>query len=175
MFKKIGIVSLIIILAFLGFVAAKPPHYVISREISIQAPAEKIFPYLNNSRLAEKWGPWLETDPQAKMVYSGPDQGVGSKTSWDSTGRLGTGSATIVESVPNQKVVMQLEYTKPMSMRQDSLYLIQQTGAETKVTWRVEGENSFLSRMMCAFVDMDKMVGGMFEKGLAHLKSLAEK
>jgi hypothetical protein len=108
------------------------------------------------------------------MVYSGPDSGVGSKASWDGGKQLGTGSATIVESVPNQRVGIKLEYVKPMSMSQDSLYLVESSGNQAKVTWRVTGKNSFMGRLMCTFMDMDKVVGGMFEKGLSNLKRLVE-
>src|SRR3954463_5506675 len=104
------------------YAGMSPADYIISRAVTIQAPPEKIFLHMNNSKLAEKWGPWTEVDPAAKMVYSGPDAGVGAKTSWDSRGQLGTGSATIVESVPNQKIGIALEYTKPMAMTQHSDY-----------------------------------------------------
>ena len=43
------------------------------------------------------------------------------------------------------------------------------------MTWRVQGKNTFMERFMCIFVNMDKMVGGMFEKGLLNLKTLVEK
>jgi uncharacterized protein YndB with AHSA1/START domain len=42
------------------------------------------------------------------------------------------------------------------------------------VTWSLAGNNNFISKAVCLFMDMDKMVGGDFEKGLADLKSVAE-
>jgi uncharacterized protein YndB with AHSA1/START domain len=174
MIKKIGLALLAVIILFMGYVAIQPSDYTISREVSINAPAEKIFPYLNNQKLAEKWGPWLEVDPGAKMNYSGPDAGVGARAGWDSSGQLGTGSATIVESVPNERVGIRLEYVKPMNMTQDSLYLLNSSGNQSTVTWRVTGKNNFIGRLMCVFMDMDKVVGGMFEKGLSNLKKRVE-
>lgn len=175
MLIKIGLGVAAALVAFLIFVALQSPDYIISREVIINAPAERIFPFLNNSKLAERWGPWLEVDPQAKMSYSGPDEGVGSRASWEGGKKLGTGSATIVESVPNQKVSIRLEYVKPMLMTQDSEYLITPVGEQSVVTWRVQGKNNFMGRLMCIFVNMDTIVGGMFEKGLANLKALVEK
>ena len=175
MAKKISIGILLVLAVFLGYVAMKPADYVISREITINAPAEKIFPYLNSTKLGEQWGPWLEIDPQTKMMYSGPDQGVGSRANWEGGKQLGTGSATIVESVPFQSVRIRLEYTQPMAMVQDSWYLVQPSGTQNTVTWKVMGKNSFLERLMCTFVNMDKMVGGMFEKGLSKLKLIVER
>ena len=175
MLKKVGLAVLAILVLFLAYVGLQSPDYVISREITIQAPAAKIFPYLNNSKLAERWGPWMEVDPQAKMAYLGPDEGVGSRASWSGGKQLGTGSATIVESVPNQKVGMSLEYTEPMPMTQYSEYLVKSSDGQSVVTWKVQGKNTFMGRLMCFFVNMDKMVGGLFEKGLLNLKNLVEK
>lgn len=174
MLKKIAFVVLGLIAVLLVYAGFKSPDYEVSREIVIAAPAEKVFPYINNQKLAEKWGPWLEVDPNATMGYSGPDEGVGAKASWDSTGQLGTGSATITESTANQSVVIQLEYTKPFAMVQTSTYSLSPVEGGTKMQWKVVGQNNFMGRLMCLFMDMDKMVGGMFEKGLNNLKMLVE-
>lgn len=174
MIKKIGIVIGLIISILLIVAAVKSPDYMVTRSIVINAPAEKIFPYLNNQKLAEKWGSWMEIDPDSKMSYSGPDEGVGSVGSWTGGKQMGTGSATIVNVIPNQKVEIRLEYTEPMNMIQDTDYLITPEGAGSKVTWTVRGKNNFVGRLMCMFADMEKMVGGMFEKGLSNLKTLVE-
>ena len=42
------------------------------------------------------------------------------------------------------------------------------------VTWSMEGKNNFLSKAFCLFVNMDKMVGADFDKGLADMKEIAE-
>jgi uncharacterized protein YndB with AHSA1/START domain len=172
--KRILLGLAAVIVLILGIAAFQPSDYTIARETTINAPVEKIFPYLNNQKLAEKWGPWLEVDPQAKMNYSGPDAGVGAKASWDSSGQLGTGSATIVESVPNQRVGIALEYSRPMAQTQQSLYLVEPRGSQTMVRWQVQGKNTLPGRVMCLFMNMDKLVGGMFEKGLSNLKTLVE-
>lgn len=175
MFLKVAGAFVTLLVLIFAYGAMQPEDYVVTRSTTINAPAEKVFPFLNNQKLAEKWGPWLDVDPGAKMQYSGPDEGVGAKAQWNSTGRLGTGSATIVETVSNQRVRMNLEYTKPMQMTQISDYVLESKGTETVVTWRVEGKNSVMGRVFGLFMNMDKMVGGMFEKGLANLKTLVEK
>ncbi len=69
------------IAAFLLYVAFQSPTYVISRDRTFQATAEEIFPYINNSKLADSWMPWSEVDPKVQMTYRGPDEGVGSISS----------------------------------------------------------------------------------------------
>lgn len=175
MVKKILIGLLVVVVGILVAGAFQPSDYTVVRQVTISAPAEKIFPYLNNVKMAEMWGPWSEVDPKAQMVHSGPAEGVGATTSWASEGQLGTGSATIVDVIPNQRVGVKLEYTKPMTMVQDSEYLISVSGDQSTVSWKVTGQKNYISRVMCLFMDMDKMVGSMFEKGLTNLKTLVEK
>ena len=37
------------------------------------------------------------------------------------------------------------------------------------------GKKNFVSKAFCMFLNMDKMIGGEFEKGLASLKTIVEK
>ena len=43
------------------------------------------------------------------------------------------------------------------------------SGAGTNVTWTMNGHNNFMAKAFSAFMDMDKMIGADFEKGLAGL------
>ena len=36
------------------------------------------------------------------------------------------------------------------------------------------GTNNFMAKAVCLFMNMDKMIGGQFEKGLTDMKSAAE-
>lgn len=159
---------------FLVFVATRSPHYEISREIAIAAPPEKVFPYLNGSRLADAWMPWKEIDPASRNTFSGPESGVGARTSWEGGKQMGVGSAEITASEANRRVEIKLEYVKPMAMKQVAEYLLRPEGSGSVVVWRVTGKNTFAGRLFCFFVNMDKMVGGSFEKGLANLKRITE-
>ena len=42
---------------------------------------------------------------------------------------------------------------------------LEPTADGTKVTWSVVGQNNFIFRVFGLFMDMDKTVGPMFEKG----------
>lgn len=174
MFKKIIISLLVIVGLFLVYVALQPSDMHISRELLIKSAPEVIFPYINNSKKANDWMPWAEIDPQAKMNYSGPEEGVGSTSNWDSSGQMGTGQAVVVESVPNQVVKTELTYTKPMVMSQLSTISLLPSGEGTVVRWEVTGKNKFVGRLFCVFMNMDKVVGGQFEQGLSKLKAITE-
>ena len=45
---------------------------------------------------------------------------------------------------------------------------------ETTVKWSMSGERDFMTKAMTLVMDMDAMIGGDFEKGLAKLKEEAE-
>ncbi len=114
--RKVALGLAAVIALFLVYVGIQPKEYLVSREVTIRASAETIFPHISNARLMNDWNPWSEFDPTAKMTFSGPEAGVGSRTSWVDGEKLGTGSATVTESVTNQIVKTKLEYVKPMSL-----------------------------------------------------------
>lgn len=176
--KKMGLVVLVLLAVVVLYAALKSPHYGVSREIVIEAPPQKIFPLVSSARACDEWMPWKQNDPGAVMNYSGPETGVGSKSTWDSKGEMGTGSAEVIESIPDRKVATRITFTKPMEMWQISEITLTPASAgamaSTAVRWSVSGENSFIGRLMCIFVNMEKVVGPMFEKGLNNLKAKAE-
>lgn len=174
MLIKILIIAVLLLGGFLTYVAVKPATSNISREIVIKATPETLFPYINNSKKMNDWMPWQDSDPGVKIEYSGPEEGVGSKSSWNSPGKMGTGNAVIVESTLNKSVKTQLTYTKPMVMAQLAEVSLTPVGGGTKVKWSVDGHNGFMFRLMGIIMNVEKMVGGEFEKGLAKLKNTAE-
>lgn len=176
MLKKVFAGLGFILLIFIIVAALKPEDYLIKRDILIKSSPEVIFAYLVNAKNADQWMPWKETDPQVKMSYSGPDEGVGSTSSWESPGQMGTGKAEVYEVLPNRSVKTKISYSKPMQMTQDSEFTITPQGDSTLMTWSVSGKQPFFARLMCTlmFMNMDKYVGGMFEKGLIQLKTITE-
>jgi hypothetical protein len=71
-------------------------------------------------------------------------------------------------------VRIKLEFFKPFAATNTAEFRFKGAGDNTAVTWSMTGQNNFLSKAMCLFIDMDKMVGGMFEQGLSQMKSVVE-
>ena len=138
-----GMAVIVIVGIILGYAATKPSEFTISRELTMHASAETIFPYINNSKKMDSWNPWSDFDPSVKMNFSGPEEGVGASTFWEGGKKLGTGSATVIESVANSKVVTKLVYTKPFEMNQTAEMLLTQSGDQTTVKWSVSGHNKW--------------------------------
>ena len=174
MLIKMLIIAVVALGGFLVYIALQSEACNISREIDIKASPETLFPYINNSKKMNDWMPWQESDPGVKMQYSGPEEGVGSKSSWESNGKMGIGNALVIESILNKSVKTQLTYTKPMEMLQLAEVTLTPVNGGTKVKWSVDMNNGFFFRLMGAIMNVEKMVGGEFEKGLGNLKSAVE-
>lgn len=174
MLKKVLIVIAVVLTGFLIYVAVQPAESTISREIVINATPESIFPYINSSQKMHDWMPWRDSDPEMKMEFSGPPEGVGSTSTWKSPGEMGEGSSVIVESNENRSVKSQLKYVKPMEMSQLAEVTLTPVEGGTQVKWSVDGHNGFVFRMVGIIMNIEKMVGDQFDRGLAKLKSIVE-
>jgi len=82
---------------------------------------------------------------------------------------------TIVESSPNALVRFKLEFFEPFAATNTAEFSFKDEGGRTALTWSMRGQNNFIGKAMCLVFDMDKMVGGDFEAGLAGIKAIVEK
>ena len=100
---------------------------------------------------------------------------MGAAYAWEGDKNVGTGKMTILEATAPRKVVIKLEFLKPFAATNTAEFTMQPDHGSTTVTWAMYGKSNFLSKVMCTFMSMDKMVGPDFEAGLASLKAVAEK
>jgi hypothetical protein len=173
MLKKIIIGVVALLGLFLGYVATRPDRFVVERKHTMPVPADAVFARLNNFKKWEDWSPWAKIDPAMKATYDGPEAGVGAHYAWDGP-EMGAGSMTIQTSVPNQRVELDLQFTKPFEARNPTTISLTPKDGGTEVLWHMEGDNNFIGKAMGVFMDMDKMVGGDFEKGLASLETVSK-
>lgn len=160
--------------AVLGYAATMPDKFRIERSAAIAAPPERIYAILSDFHRSTEWSPFEKLDPDMKRSFSGADRGKGAVYAWDGDSNAGTGRLEIVEANEPSKLVMSLDFTRPMEAHNIVEYTMEPRGNATQVSWSMHGPSPFISRIMCVFVNMDEMVGGMIEKGLANLKTLAE-
>jgi hypothetical protein len=109
-----------------------------------------------------------------KNTYEGPAAGVGAISKWVGNKKVGEGQMTISESRPNEAIGMKLEFIKPFASKADVQFSFKQEAHQTSVTWSMSGQNNFMAKAFCLFMNMDKMIGGDFERGLGNLKALVE-
>jgi hypothetical protein len=174
MLKKILLGAAVLLAAFAAFIASRPADFKVERSVVINAPASAAFPWVNDLRKANDWSPWSELDPGMKQSYEGPAAGVGASYAWDGNDKVGSGKQTIVDVKPNELVRVKLEFFKPIAATNSVDFTFVPEGNGTKVSWIMTGRHGFMGKAFSLAMDMDAMVGGDFEKGLAKLKALAE-
>jgi len=177
--KIVLIVTIAIVVVITGtlvFADTKPNALEVTRSITIQAPAEKIFALIDDFHHWPGWAPQDKEDPTMKRIYSGEESGAGAISDWQGTGNTGKGRMTITESTAPNKVVVKVDFVRPFVAHNINEFVLEpsQPGTATKVTWTMRGRNMFFMKVMDVFVNMDRMLGKHFEAGLQNLKVLSE-
>jgi len=174
MVLKIVVALVAVIAAFAAFVALQPSEYRVARSATIAAPAPEVFAQVNDFHKWEAWSPWAKLDPAMKQAYEGALAGNGAVYTWSGNSEVGEGRMTITDSHPNDSIKIKLEFMKPFAATNATDFTFTPQANQTSVKWTMSGDNNFMGKAFGLFMNMDKMVGGDFEKGLAQMKSVAE-
>ena len=87
-----------------------PSHRHISESVETNRKMTIVYDTVNNLRRFKDWNPLVLRDPKIQLNVSGAESGVGARLDYASQeGHIGKGSWQITESVPNEKVVIQVE------------------------------------------------------------------
>ena len=174
MLKKILIAVAVIIVVMVVIVALQPTEFRVARSTTISAPAPAVFAQVNDFHKWEAWNPWGKIDPAMKQTYEGAPAGIGAIYTWAGNNEVGEGRMTLTESRPSELIRIKMEFFKPFAGISTAEFTFKPEGNQTAVTWRMSGENNFMAKAMHLFMNMDKMIGGQFDKGLAQMKSIVE-
>jgi hypothetical protein len=133
---------------FAPVVAMQPDEFRVARSTEINAPPAAVFPHVNDFH------------------------------SWAGNEDVGEGSMTILESKPNERVKIRLDFVKPMEDTAEVVFTFapasETTPDKTKVTWEMSGQNNFLGKAICLVMQMTKEMERQFDEGLANMKSVVE-
>ena len=168
----LGLVVLAIA-AVLLLALRQPDTYRVQRSTLVAAPAERIFPLIADLRQMNSWNPFVQRDPQIKGSYSGPGAGPGATYVFEGK-QAGSGTLRVTDTAVPTRVAMKLDMGAPMAAHNDILFTLEPEGGATRVSWTMQGHSPFLGKVMGVVFNVDKMVGGAFEEGLAALKLRAE-
>ncbi len=148
-----------------------PRHARVEVTTSIDAHAPVVFALINDFHRVSLWSPWLETDPNARVVYSGPVRGVGAAMTWDGA-IIGSGTQVIKESRPFDFIETAVNPGESGEYR--SWFELGSHAGTTTVTWSYEADQGYnvvaryFSLLLSGVVQRD------YELGLSRLKDLAE-
>jgi uncharacterized protein YndB with AHSA1/START domain len=167
----------IAIVIVLILASTKPATFSVRRSAVVQAPADAVFPLVDNFHQWAKWSPWENKDPAMKRSYSGAESGKGAVYGWDGNKNVGSGRMEILDASSPSKIAIKLDFFKPFEGHNTAefTFVPERDASATSVIWVMQGPSSFMSKVMQVFMDFDKMIGTDFEAGLANLKTLSEK
>jgi hypothetical protein len=173
MAKKIALGVLAVLALFVVVVlvlaAFKPDRIHIERSLVMRGTPAEVFPHANDLRKFIEWMPWAELDPEQVIEFSEPAAGVGAWYTWKGNDDVGQGRMEVLAADPN-KVVHKLEFIEPFASVADTSLVFEAVGDDqVEVTWAYDANAGFGTKLMCVFMDLDKMLGPDFEKGLANL------
>jgi uncharacterized protein YndB with AHSA1/START domain len=171
----IAILFAVLVVGVLFLAATKPDSFQVKRSTVVKAPPENVFALINDFKAWSAWSPWEKKDPAMKRSFGTVTSGKGATYGWDGDKNVGQGSMEITESTPSSRIVLKLDFLKPMEAHNSVEFALKPEGDATSVSWTMTGPTPFLGKIIHVFIDMDKMVGGDFESGLAAMKTAAEK
>lgn len=174
MVKKILLGLVLVIMVLVVVIAMQPSDFKVTRSTRIAAPPAVVFAQVNDFHAWQAWSPWAKRDPSAEAIFEGPAAGTGAVFKWSGNSEVGQGAMTITESQPNERVLIKLDFQKPFEATNLTEFTFKPVGDQTEVTWTMSGKSNFIGKAICLFMDMDTMVGGDFENGLAAMQTIAE-
>lgn len=167
-----GLVAVIALLVIIGMVL--PREVAVTRSIVIDAPAEAIFPHINDLEAGEAWSPWLGRDPEAVLTYGEIAEGEGATMTWSSEHpQVGSGSSEIIEVLENEFIAVALDFGD-MGSADATWYLNETDGGATEVTWGFATDMGAGPAGRWMGLMMDRWVGADYQLGLENLKALVE-
>ena len=175
MLKKIVLAVVAFVAVVLVYAAFRPDAMHIERSASVHAPADAIFPLINDFHSWTQWSPYEKKDPAMARTYSGAPSGRGAIYEWAGNSDVGRGRMEVTDSEEPSRIVIKLDFIEPFEGHNVATFTMTPDGANTRVTWAMDGPSPYVAKLMGIFVNMDTMIGADFEVGLNNLKAAAEK
>lgn len=149
------------------------PAYHVENSILISASQAAVHKHLNNFELWSAWSPWLYTEPDATLTFSGQAGTAGHAFTWD--GKLiGSGNMTMTDcSVDN--LTMDLAFLKPFKSTAKVRFDIENVGDTenaSRVTWHMDSKLPFFMFFMTETIK--GLIRSDYARGLKLLKERVE-
>ncbi|KAF1702455.1 polyketide cyclase [Pseudoxanthomonas suwonensis] len=152
-----------------------PDHRHISESVETNRKMTIVYDTVNNLRRFRDWNTLVLRDPKIELRTSGAVAGVGARLDYTSQDdRIGSGSWEIVESIPNEKVVIKVE---DVTAGHDKTvqFLLEPTGKNNRnvkitQTYDVEYGWNLVGRYAGLYVS--RHVGDDMKMGLARMSNM---
>ncbi len=170
----VGAVVGVLVVGVVVSASMQPDVTHLERSTTVAATAADLEPHVVDFQKFVEWSPWQGMDPNQEMTFSDPSSGQGAWYAWKGNDQVGEGRMDLT-TVQAGKAVHHLTFIKPFAAEADASILWTEEGDGLKVTWTYDANNDFMAKAMSLVMDMDAMLGPDYERGLASLKTAAEK
>lgn len=167
----LGILAVLVILGLL-----LPTSYEVKRTTNVQAPPAKVHELVGELKRWPEWMPWEEQDPTIVTTLGEKSTGVGASQSW--TGKGGGGEVTFTACDATKGIAYDMAFImgeKRIPAEAKIVYVAQ--GDATEVQWGFTSQlRPMMPPVLAGYMGLifPRMVGNMFDKGLAKLKTNLE-
>lgn len=163
------------VIGLLAFVGSRPDSFRLERGAVINAPVEAIYPLIADFRRWTAWSPFEKIDAEGALerTYGGAKRGVGATYGWQGP-KTGVGAMEIIEAEAGRRVLIKLDFIKPFEAHNMAEFTLTPEAGGTRVTWAMFGPQPFIGKLMSLVFNNEKMMGPVFEDGLAAMKAAAE-
>jgi uncharacterized protein YndB with AHSA1/START domain len=175
MLKKLLSILVVAVAILVVVVATRPSAYHVERSVQIDAPVATVFGLVRDLKTWGAWSPWDKRDPDMRKTFTPTTSGVGASYAWEGNKKVGQGKMTITDEQPPERLVERLEFIEPFQSVAETSFTFKSAGADgTRATWALDGNNNFVGKAFGLVMNMDRLIGGDFEDGLANLKRISE-
>ena len=164
-----GVGAFVALLLLGGLALPSHSRFVVTTDID--APRATVFALVNDMRRKDLWSPVTATDPNARIIFSGPARGVGSTMTWDGS-IAGSGTQSITVSRPFEFVETVINAGEAGESR--TWFELADGVGFTRVLWGFEHDyglnivGRYLGLMVTGVIHRD------YEKNIGGLRELAE-
>jgi hypothetical protein len=162
-----------LVVLVLAIAATRPGHFRVERSRTLPATPAAVLAQLQDFRRWAAWSPWEAIDPSMQRSYSGAAIGPGAVYDWTGNGKAGAGRMEI-QQVDSAQVLIRIEFFKPFKACNTVAFTLVPQDGSTQLSWAMYGPSPFVSKLMGLVFNLDRLVGGDFEKGLANLQAVLE-
>lgn len=163
----------IVVFLFVAGAFFLPSEITVTRTVTTNAPAGRIFEQLESFRKWQAWAPWFQRDPMLMTDFTGPESGEGAMMSWSSK-KEGDGRIKIVSV--NRPFTQKMAVDFGDSGDAEMWFKLHDPGPGPKeLTWTFKvdfGQNMarrYFGLLLRGAIERD------LDEGLANLKALLEK
>jgi hypothetical protein len=153
-----------------------PNTLQVSSSVTIERPRAMVYTLVSHVSLVREWSPYWQRDPEAEYFFSGEDGQVGQTMRWRSSkNSVGSGSLSVLEMVPGERVSGRLELDN--RARLETAFLVEAGETGATATWQVSGScDPGLVNILCRYANLvlSPAIKNDLDEGLEQLKRLAE-